>query len=70
MSTSSLSSVAVDRPRDRVTDRETGFLAWLPFIYPSMQTPAVEKTGPAIGFVGGMLFEVGSYLMVCEALDR
>lgn len=47
-----------------------GFLVWLPLVYAEMQRPAVSKTAAALAFLGGTLFEVGSYLMVVEALDR
>jgi hypothetical protein len=48
----------------------TAFLVWLPYVYPSVGTPASSKAGSALGFVGGIIFNIGSYLMVVEALDR
>lgn len=35
-----------------------------------MDTDAISETASGIGFIGGVLFEIGAYLMVVEALDR
>jgi hypothetical protein len=43
---------------------------WFPYLYPSLETTAFTHTAAALAFIGGATFEVGSYLMVVEALDR
>jgi hypothetical protein len=49
---------------------QKGFLTWLPFIYPSVGTDRNAHTAAGLAFLGGTIFNVGSYLMVVEALDR
>jgi hypothetical protein len=48
----------------------TGFLVWMPILSPSLDTNAFTNAAAASGFIGGSVFEVGSYLMVLEALNR
>jgi len=48
----------------------TGFLVFLPILKPELGTTAIAQTAAATAFIGGSIFEVGSYLMVVEALDR
>lgn len=47
-----------------------GFLVWFPLLRPRLDTDTVSRTAYAMAFVGGTTFELGSYLMVIEALDR
>ncbi|KAK4683500.1 hypothetical protein P7C73_g6752, partial [Tremellales sp. Uapishka_1] len=47
-----------------------GFLVWFPDLRPNLATTAFSLSGAATAFVGGSVFELGSYLMVVEALDR
>lgn len=58
------------QPHVSLSADEAGFLAWIPFLYPSVGTDAVEKAAAGLGFIGGLVFEAGAYLMVVEALDR
>jgi putative protein kinase ArgK-like GTPase of G3E family len=37
---------------------------------PKLDTPAFIRTAAASGFLGGLVFELGSYLMVLEALNQ
>lgn len=46
------------------------FLVWLPLLRPRLDTDTVSRTASATAFIGGTIFELGSYLMVIEALDR
>ncbi|KAK8844803.1 hypothetical protein IAR55_006653 [Kwoniella newhampshirensis] len=47
-----------------------GYLVWFPILRPQLATPVFSKTAAATAFIGGTIFEIGSYLMVVEALDR
>lgn len=47
-----------------------GFLVWLPVLRPYLASRTFENTAAALAFLGGTVFEIGSYLMVVEALDR
>ncbi|EIW73039.1 hypothetical protein TREMEDRAFT_22078, partial [Tremella mesenterica DSM 1558] len=47
-----------------------GFLVWFPILRPNLVTTAFTNTAAAFAFIGGSVFEIGSYLMVVEALDR
>ena len=51
-------------------NRCIGFLVWLPILRPALATTAYYNTAAAFAFIGGTIFEIGSYLMVVEALDR
>lgn len=43
---------------------------WFPLLRPRLDTDTVSRTAYAMAFVGGTTFELGSYMMVIEALDR
>ena len=43
---------------------------WLPDVYPSLASTSYTNVAAAFAFIGGTVFELGSYLMVVEALDR
>jgi len=43
-------------------------LVWFPILMPKLVTTAVTNTAAAICLVDGSVFELGSYLMVVEAL--
>lgn len=47
-----------------------GFLVWFPVLRPYLASRTFENTAAALAFLGGTVFEIGSYLMVVEALDR
>ncbi|KIR30948.1 hypothetical protein I309_00301 [Cryptococcus deuterogattii LA55] len=47
-----------------------GFLVWFPLLRPKLDTDTFSRTSSATAFIGGTIFELGSYLMVVEALDR
>ncbi|WWD22643.1 hypothetical protein CI109_107136 [Kwoniella shandongensis] len=47
-----------------------GYLVWFPIIRPELATTTFSRTAAATAFIGGTIFEIGSYLMVVEALDR
>ncbi|XAO22397.1 hypothetical protein I312_101167 [Cryptococcus bacillisporus CA1280] len=47
-----------------------GFLVWFPLLRPKLDTDTFLRTSSATAFIGGTIFELGSYLMVVEALDR
>ncbi len=47
-----------------------GFLVWFPILRPALATTTYYNTASAFAFIGGSIFEIGSYLMVVEALDR
>jgi hypothetical protein len=53
----------------------SGFTVLLPLYLGRIEnsenlTSTYFKTASALAFVGGVIFEVGSYLMVVEALNR
>lgn len=54
---------------DTFTD-SSGFLVWFPILRPSLATPSFSHAAAATAFIGGSIFEIGSYFMVIEALDR
>ena len=43
---------------------------FFPIMRPGLDTDAVTNSAAATAFIGGTVFEIGSYLMVVEALDR
>lgn len=43
---------------------------WFPLLRPKLDTDTFSRTSSATAFIGGTIFELGSYLMVVEALDR
>ncbi|RSH84033.1 hypothetical protein EHS25_005278 [Saitozyma podzolica] len=47
-----------------------GFIVWFPILFPDLSTTTFTNTAAALAFIGGTVFEIGSYLMVVEALDR
>ncbi|WVQ82815.1 hypothetical protein IAT38_004947 [Cryptococcus sp. DSM 104549] len=47
-----------------------GYLVWFPILRPQLDTNNYTYTASATAFIGGTIFEIGSYLMVVEALDR
>ncbi|WVR03099.1 hypothetical protein IAU60_000089 [Kwoniella sp. DSM 27419] len=47
-----------------------GYLVWFPDLRPNLETDAFKRTAAATAFIGASTFELGSYLMVVEALDR
>ncbi|KAL7420717.1 hypothetical protein Q5752_004668 [Cryptotrichosporon argae] len=47
-----------------------GFLVWFPVLRPQLDTTSFSYAAAALAFIGGTVFEIGSYLMVVEALDR
>jgi hypothetical protein len=47
-----------------------GFLVLLPIYYSSLNSTTYFRAAAATAFLGGSIFEVGSYLMVVEALNR
>lgn len=47
-----------------------GFLVWFPILMPKLDTDAFTNTAAASAFIGGSVFELGSYLMVLEALKQ
>ena len=49
---------------------DIGFIVWFPILRPALATNAFINTSAATAFIGGSVFEIGSYLMVVEALDR
>lgn len=51
-------------------DLHSGFLVWFPILIPKLDTDAFTNTAAASAFLGGTVFEVGSYLMVLEALKQ
>lgn len=51
-------------------DIDAGFLVWFPVLMPRLGTKTFTNTAAAIGFLGGSVFELGSYLMVLEALKQ
>jgi hypothetical protein len=58
-----------------VTFCHIGFTVLLPLYLARIEnsenlTSTYFKTASALAFVGGVIFEVGSYLMVVEALNR
>jgi hypothetical protein len=48
----------------------TGFLVLLPIYHSSLNSTTYFRAAAATAFLGGSIFEVGSYLMVVEALNR
>jgi hypothetical protein len=49
---------------------QSGFIVWFPILFPDLSTTTFTNTAAALAFIGGTVFEIGSYLMVVEALDR
>ena len=49
---------------------DTGFLVWFPILRPGLESDTFTDTAAATAFIGGTIFELGSYLMVLEALNR
>ena len=49
---------------------DAGFVVWFPNLMPKLGTTAFTNTAAATGFIGGSVFELGSYLMVVEALRQ
>ncbi|ORX35146.1 hypothetical protein BD324DRAFT_634045 [Kockovaella imperatae] len=47
-----------------------GYVEWFPLFRPNLDNQTVSRTAAALAFIGGTVFEIGSYLMVVEALDR
>lgn len=47
-----------------------GFLEWLPYIYPSVGRKGIQNAASWLAFAGGLVFVIGAYLMVVEALSR
>jgi len=43
---------------------------WFPLLQPKLASTSFSDGAAATAFLGGTIFEVGSYLMVVEALDR
>jgi zinc transporter ZupT len=48
----------------------TGFLVLLPLYLSSLNSTTYFRAAAATAFLGGSIFEIGSYLMVVEALNR
>lgn len=49
---------------------QLGFIVWFPILFPDLSSTTFTNTAAALAFIGGTVFEIGSYLMVVEALDR
>ena len=47
-----------------------GFIILFPLLRPELAGDAFTNAAAASAFIGGSVFEIGSYLMVVEALDR
>ncbi|KAJ9093530.1 hypothetical protein QFC21_006364 [Naganishia friedmannii] len=47
-----------------------GFLVLLPFYHSSLNPTTYFRSAAALAFLGGTIFEIGSYLMVVEAINR
>ncbi len=47
-----------------------GYLVWFPILRPILASTPFYNTAAAFAFIGGTVFEIGSYLGVVEALDR
>ena len=50
--------------------RLSGYIVWFPVIRPDLASTTFYNTAAALAFIGGTVFEIGSYLGVVEALDR
>jgi hypothetical protein len=42
----------------------------MPILFPDLESTSFTNAAAASAFLGGTVFEIGSYLMVVEALDR
>ena len=42
----------------------------MPYLHPNVESDAVSKAAAGLAFLGGTVFEIGSYFMVVEAVNR